>query len=134
MSSLTKYELQETAVLHFKDGAGNLLYADGADGKPDLTKPMRVHLYGSGSKQYAIALRKKLEGKAKESIDETIGTNAEFLADCTVSLDNVDSDHGNTGKALAIEIYRNQRLSFLREQIIVFLNETANFAKPSTSS
>ena len=35
MSSLKKYEMAETAVLHLRDAADELMYADGADGKPE---------------------------------------------------------------------------------------------------
>jgi len=143
MSSLTKYRMAETGVLHLKDAEDALMYADGADGKPDLTKPMRIRLYGPGSKQYARALNErqnhnvdllKRKGKTKESAEEAARTNAEFLAGCTQGFENIESDSGTTGEALWMETYTDQGLSFIRDQVAAFLNETSNFSTPSTKS
>jgi len=143
MSSLTKYRMAETGVLHLKDAEDALMYADGADGKPDLTKPMRIRLYGPGSKQYARALNErqnhnvdllKRKGKTKESAEEAARTNAEFLTGCTQAFENIESDSGTTGEALWMETYTDQGLSFVRDQVAAFLNETSNFSTPSTTS
>lgn len=142
MSSLKRYRMAETGVLHLKDATGQLMYAE-TDGKPDRSKPMRIHLYGPGSKQYARALNDRLNhgvdlqkqrGKTKESVDEAQLVNAEFLVGCTQSFENIESDSGATGEALWMETYTDQQLSFIRDQISVFVNETANFSKPSTTS
>ncbi len=128
MYSLSKYEMSETGVLHLRDAADNLMYADGADGKPDPTKPMRAHLYGPGSKQYAKAQNArqnhyvdllKNKGKTKESAEDAMRSQAEFLAACTQSLENIDE--------APIDVYTNVKLSFIPTQIGVWLNETANF-------
>jgi len=128
MSSLTKYRMVETGVLHLKDAAGEPMYADGADGKPDLSKPMRWHGYGPGSKQYAKALNAKQnhyvdlnnrKGKMKESVGEAALTNAEYLATCTERLENIDES--------PIEVFMDQQLSFIRDQIAEFQKETGNF-------
>lgn len=141
MASLKRYELEEAPrPLHLKDGNDELMYADGENGEPDLAKPMRVLLYGPGSKQYARAQNAKQnhhldlmksKGKTKESAAEAAQSNAEFLADCTHSWENVDSENGHDGRDLSMEIYLNQRLSFIRDQVAVFLNETANFTPGS---
>jgi len=135
--------MAETGVLHLKDAEDALMYADGADGKPDLAQPMRIHLYGPGSKQYARALNErqnhnvdllKRKGKTKESAEEAARTNAEFLAGCTQSFENIESDSGTSGEALWMETYTDQGLSFIRDQVAAFLNETSNFSRPSTKS
>lgn len=143
MSSLKKFEMVETSVLHLKDAGDALMYADGENGEPDESKPMRVHLFGPGSKQYARAVNAranrqvdllKSKGKTKESADEAIRSNAEFLTACTQSFENIDGDDGETGESLAMSIYTNQRLSFIRDQVATFLQETSNFATPSRKS
>lgn len=140
--SLKKYRMVETGVLHLKDAGDELMYADGEDGRPDLSKPMRIHLYGPGSKQYAKAMNAKQNahvdllkrrGKTKESADEAIRSNAEFLCGCTHSFENIDSDAGKDGEALYMEVYTDQGLSFIRDQVAAFLNETANFTPPSSN-
>ena len=132
MSSLLKYEMAETGVLHLKDAANKLMYADGENGKPDKSKPMRVHLYGPGSKQYARALNAKQNhhvdllksgGKTEESAEEAAQSNAEFLTACTHSFENIDD--------APMDVYLNQKLSFIRDQIAVFLKETGNFTTGS---
>lgn len=140
MSSIKRYEMQETGVLHLKDSGDELMYADGPDGEPDLTKPMRVRVYGPGTAQYAKALNKRQnrqvemlkQRKVKETADEAIQEQAEFNAACTASFENIDSDHGHSGYDLFMEIYCNQKLSFIRQQVGVYINETANFSPPST--
>jgi hypothetical protein len=132
MSSLTKYRMVETGVLHLRDAADEPMYADGADGKPDLTKPMRWHGYGPGSKQFADAMNAKQnhyvdllkrKGKTKESAADASRSNAEFLAACTERLENIDE--------VPIDVFMDQRLSFIRDQIAVFQNETSNFTNGS---
>ncbi len=128
MTSLTRFKMVETGVLHLRDAGDELMYAVDANGKPDLAKPMRWHGYGPGSKQYAKALNAKQnhnldllkrKGKTKETAEEAALSNAEFLAACTVKLENIDES--------PIEVYTDQQLAFIRDQIAVFLNETANF-------
>lgn len=140
MSSLKKYEMEETSVLHLRDAGDALMYADGENGEPDISKPMRAHLFGSGSKQYAKAINArqnhsvdllKRHGKTKESAEDAAHTQAIFLAACTQSFDNVESETGAIGDALSIEVYTNQKLSFIRDQIGVYIQDTANFTKGS---
>ena len=140
MSSLKKYELEEAAVLHLKDGGDDLMYADGADGQPDPAKPMRVHLYGPGTKQYAKAQNArqnhqvdliKRKGRTRETAEEAAMENAEFLAACTKSMENMETESGATGHDLFIEVYANRRLYFIAAQVGLFLNDTANFTQGS---
>ena len=140
MSSLKKYELEEAAVLHLKDGADELMYADGADGQPDTSKPMRVHLYGPGTQQYARAQNArqnhqvdllKRKGKTRETAEEAALEQAEFLAACTKSMENMETESGNAGRDLFVEVYANRRLYFIATQVGLFLNDTANFTQGS---
>lgn len=143
MSNLTKYEMQETGVLHLRDAGDELMYADAENGEPDPAKPMRIHLYGPGSKQYAKALaarenrwidKLKRKGKVAQSAEEKTREQAEFLAACTQSFENIESGSGATGEALFVEVYTNLKLSFIATQVGVWLNETANFTKGSTTT
>jgi hypothetical protein len=132
MSNLSKYRMAETGVLHLRDAGDEPMYAEGADGKPDLAKPMRWHGYGPGSKQYAKALNAKQnhnvdllkrKGKTRESAEEATRSNAEFLAACTEKLENIDE--------APVDVYMDQQLAFIRDQIAAFINETANFTPGS---
>ena len=142
--NLSKYEMAETSVLHLVDAGDEPMYADLPDGSgPDLTRPMRAHVFGPGSKQYARALNNrqnhnvdllKRKGKTKETAEEAQRETANFLAACTDHLENVESESGATGRALHLEIYTNLKLSFIPTQIGVFINETSNFTKGSATS
>ena len=140
MSSLTSRELNDIAILHLRDGDDELMYADGPDGEPDLTKPQRIHLYGPGTKQQARANadrnnrfvdRLQRKGKSKLTADEAIKERAEFVASITKAFENIDSDAGAIDNDLYMEVYLNPRLSYIPEQAELFARNTANFTKGS---
>lgn len=135
MSSLTKYEMAETSVLHLRDAGDALMYADGENGDPDLKRPMRVHLYGPGSKQYARAQaaqqnrwieRLKRKGKIDETAEEKMREEAAFLSQVTHSFENIED--------APEDVYTNQLLSFIPKQVRAFVDETSNFSKASTTN
>lgn len=143
MSSLTKRELIDVSVLHLRDAEDELMYAAGADGEPDLAKPQRIHVYGPGTKQFAQAQaernnrmveRLQRKGKMKMTANETIQDRADFVAKCTKSFENIDSDKGATGDDLFMEIYLNPKLGYIAEQVELHARNTANFKPPSTTS
>lgn len=134
MSILSKFEMAETSVLHLRDARDMPMYADGEDGKPDTSKPIRVHVYGPGSKQYAHAKGKQNNLLMQRSIrpdkykdptpEERLQEDIDLLVACTRSFENV-------GDETAESIYSNQLLSFIRDQVLAHVNETKNFSKPS---
>lgn len=137
---LKKFEMSEWEILHWRDAAGELMYADGADGKPDPAKPIRAHLYGPGSSQYAeaqlVQLGHALERMAKgeQAGSQTAQEKAEFLAKVTRELENVTSATGAVGQALYLEVYANPKLSFLVPQSTEFAGKHANFFRRSPTS
>ena len=125
---LRKIAVDETSTLHLTDASDNLLY-EGKD------KPVTVTVYGPGSKAYAKAqaarnnrmmdkLRKK--GKAEMTAEQTAIENADFLAACTVSMDNIDYDK-LTGEALFKAVYSDTSIGFIAEQVNKHLSEWSNF-------
>lgn len=140
--SLEKYALEQTSVLHLRDGNDELMYADGADGKPDQEKPMLVHLYGPGSKQHAKAKAKassvamarfQKSGKIEVSAEERTEETAKYLIACTKSMENVQYKD-LTGDDLYKAVYTDQTLCFIPQQIDKYLGDTANFTKPSAKN
>ena len=144
MSTLNKYQMQEVGILHLRDASDALMYADGPDGAPDLAKPIRVHVYGPGSKQYARAMsakaarwlkyRERKGAKVDQTAEEKALDQTEFLAACTMMIENAESETGATGHDFFVEVYSNDKLSFIRDQVNAFANDTANFTSGSTSS
>ncbi len=142
MNSLKKFALAETSVLHLRDGNEELMYADGADGKPDESKPMRVYLFGPGSKQFAKAKaaagnraidRLKKRGKSDQTAEDNAKETADFLTSCTQSMENIDYEE-LTGAEMFKAIYLELDLCFIPMQIDKYLSDTANFTKGSTQS
>lgn len=140
MSSLSKYELQDVAVLHLKDGGDRPMYADGADGRPDLSKPVRVWVYGPGSKQFEQAQAERsnrlteMLQKPGDKTAEAARIGAEYLASLTKEWENAADDPAKSGRELSLEIYGNRRLPHVRDQVAGFAVQTANFTTPSTAS
>lgn len=133
--NLSDFEIETTGRLHLRDAKDELMYA--ADGSA-----VAVVVHSSGSMNHLRATTKlnnrmidkmKRKGKADATAEQNIGDTAEFLADCTVSFENVEYK-GLAGRELAVAVYSEPRLCFIAEQVNVYLRETANFTKPSTQS
>jgi hypothetical protein len=141
-NNLKKFALVPTIIHHLLDGDDSPMYADGADGQPDLSRPMRAHMYGPGTKQYAKAQaaqsnrsvdRFKAKGKSKQTAEEQATERAMFLAACTVKLENVEVDQLE-GEALAMAVYTDLELCFIPAQLDKLIGDTANFTKASQTS
>lgn len=124
-----------TGRLHLRDAAEELMYT--ADGKE-----VAVNVYGPGSKQYAKAQAAqqnravdmlKRKGKTDQTAEQRRQENAEFLADCTESFENVEYD-GLTGRALAIAVYSDTTIGFIADQVAKHIGDWANFSKPSATN
>lgn len=124
-----------TGRLHLRDAAEELMYT--ADGKE-----VAVNVYGPGSKQYAKAQAAqqnravdmlKRKGKTDQTAEQRRQENAEFLADCTESFENVEYD-GLTGRALAIAVYSDTSIGFIADQVAKHIGDWANFSKPSATN
>jgi len=136
---IRKFAVTPTSTLHLRDASDELMYADGADGQPDKTRPMQAILYGPGSKQFKAAQaassnrmveRMKKKGKADQSPAEQAQQTADFLTACTKSLDNVEFDK-LTDDALFNAVYMAPEIGFVAEQINKHISDWANFTTPS---
>lgn len=130
---ISKYELEETAVLTVQNAKGDddLI---GADGK----NPVTITLYGGGSRQMVKAqhkagqaaqlrlqqlVRGKVDKKASETAEQEM---VDKLVICTKEIDNFP--------VAAADLYANQKLGYITRQVIKFLDDDANFAKPSATT
>lgn len=141
-TNLKKFALVATAAHHLRDGNEELMYADGADGKPDQSKPMIAHMFGPGTKKFANAKaaqsnrnvdRFKKKGKSDLSAEDQVKDTAEFLAACTDRLENIEVDQ-LTDKALFMAVYSDLELCFIPAQLDKLLSDTANFTKASLTA
>lgn len=137
MSDIRKHAVAATSVLHLRDAADELMYAD-----EKKEKPQTVTLYGPGSKEFAQAqarnqnrliekLRKK--GKPSQTAEDKTAESADFLADCTVSMSNIEYDK-LTGAELHKAVYSDVSIGFIAEQVGKYLGEWSNFTKGVATS
>jgi hypothetical protein len=123
-----------TGVLHLRDASDELLYSDG--------QPVIVNVYSPGSAQHAKATARqqnrmldmmKRKGKADVTAEQKAVENAEFLADCTVSFENLDYDD-LIGRELAIAVYSDKTIGFIADQVATYIGDWSNFTQPSAKS
>ncbi|OFJ47845.1 hypothetical protein BA896_001335 [Janthinobacterium lividum] len=139
---IRKFAVEETAVLHLKDANDELMYADGTDGNPDKNKPMRIKLYGPGSKKFAkvqaannnkLFTRLKKKGKEDQSADDKAQESADTLTQLTHSFENISYDELG-GEALYKAVYLDTSIGFIATQVNAHLNDWANFTKASATN
>ena len=136
---IKKFAVSPTSRLHFQDSKDELMYADG-----DTSKPMAANVYGPGSKQYARAQaaqqnriidKLKKKGKTDETEAEKREQQAEFLAACTESFENVGyGEPSLEGAALFRAVYADVEIGFIAEQVGKYLGDWGNFTKVSTKT
>jgi hypothetical protein len=133
--SIKKHAVHKTGRLHLKDANDRPLYAEGADGKPDLERPMTAVLYSPGTPQYVQAqqarsnanvARLKKKGSSDQTPEEARASNVRFLVACTHSLENVDYD-GLAGDELHEAVYGDVEIGFIADQVGEYLGDWANF-------
>lgn len=130
--NLAQFELNDTAILTVQD----------AKGEDDLLvngQPVRITLYGTGSAEFAKAehravnaatarMQAAFRGKAVKNASEISAAElAEKLAACTAHIENFPIEGG------ALALYSNNRLAYIRKQVIKVLDDDANFAKGSAT-
>jgi hypothetical protein len=115
------------------------MYADSAQ-----SKPIAANLYGPASKEYAKAQalqsnrlmnRLKSKGKVEQSAEQKTQEDAEFLADITISFENLEPEKDvTTDRATILAQYLDAEIGFVRDQIAKHVNDWSNFAKPSAAN
>lgn len=137
---ITTQRAAPTGALHLRGIDGQLLYDTGADGKPDMEKPVRIHFYSPGSKQQAAAEARATERALQRARDNdgqpTPATpevrrleNAEDLAAATSHFENLSYPPAGDvqGPALFKALYLDPDLGFIIPQAAKFLATWGNF-------
>lgn len=141
-NNLKKFALVPSIIHHLLDGDDKPMYADGPDGQPDVNRPMRAHMFGPSTKQYAKARaaqanrsmdRFKKKGKSDQSPEDQLTEQATFLAACTSQLENVEIDQ-LTGEALFMAVFSDPDVCFIPAQLDKLIGDTANFTKASQTT
>lgn len=133
---IRNFAVEETGVCELRDAGDELMLGED-------NQPMRITLYGPGSKQYAKAQaaqqnrlidKLKRKGKTEETAEEKAREQAQFLAGCTKSFsDNIKLDELKD-EALHLAVYSERTVGFIPEQVGRFLQDWSSFKKPSTKT
>lgn len=140
MFDITTQAVALSAPLHLKDASGNLMFA--ADGKP-----IRIHLYGPASPEYARieerqtqrALKRAQENEGKPTAPSPENRRAQIAEDyaaVTIAFENFH--YPPAGDVMGAEAFRatyaDPTLGFIVNQITKFLGDWGNFkpASPTT--
>lgn len=140
--SIKKHAVHQTGRLHLKDANDMPLYAEGADGKPDLKRPMVAVIYSPATPQYLLAKQMqandnlellKSKGKVNRTPDEARKASAAYLTAITHSLENVEYD-GLAGEDLHLAVYQDASIGFIADQVAAYQGHWENFTKDSATS
>lgn len=139
---ITTESVEETTILHLKNAAGELMYADAA-----RTKPRQIELYGPGSapfgvnesRQSARALKRLNENEGKftaPAFEERIRETAEDLASVTKRFINFSYPPAGDaqGPALYAAVYADPKLGFIVKQVQKTLADWSAFKGGSGTS
>jgi hypothetical protein len=142
MFDITTQAVADTAPIHLKDAAGDHLYADA-----EKTKPVRIVVYGPGSKQFAAieakqtnrAVKRMQDNDGKVTVaspEERAKEQAEDLAAVTMRFENFDYPpaKGKEGADLFEAFYSDQKLGFLHQQVLKALRDWGNFKVASATN
>jgi hypothetical protein len=135
MLDITTQAVDDTATIHVKNAAGELLYAD-----VERTKPVNIIIYGPGSKAYGLvearqssrAVKRMQDNDGKITVapfEDRLRETAEDLAAITVRFENFN--YPPAGKAegaeLFVAVYADPKIGFIAKQVTKFLGDWGNF-------
>jgi hypothetical protein len=142
MFDITTQAVNDTAVIHLKNAAGELLFADA-----ERTKPVQIVIYGPGSKPFGVvearqsgrAVKRMQDNDGKITVapfEDRVRETAEDLAAITVRIENFS--YPPAGKAEGAElftaIYADPKLGFIARQVTKFVGDWGNFTSALPAS
>lgn len=133
MSDIRRFALEQSAAIHLRDGADNLMYADDKD-----AKPMVINVYGPGTKAYAAAEKRNADRmmenlRRKGKTADAAEMRVDFLVAITKSFENIEYDKLE-GDALYRAVYSDTSIRFIADQVNAYVGDTVNFTKNSQKS
>lgn len=140
MYDITQQAAADTTAIHVKGRDGEHLYDDA-----EKTLPVRIVIYGPGSKPYATvearqtnrSLKRMQDNDGKPTVaspEQRLIEQAEDLADITVAFENLGYPPAGAlqGKELFQALYADPKLGFIPQQILKAVRDWGNF-KPAPS-
>lgn len=140
MYDITKQAAVDTTAIHIKGLDGEHLYADA-----NREQPVRIVIYGPGSKAYAAvearqtnrSLKRMQDNDGKPTVaspEQRLAEQAEDLADITVAFENLAYRPAGDkqGKELFQALYADPTLGNIAQQVLKGVRDWGNF-KPAPS-
>lgn len=137
---ITKIAVADTAAIHLKDAKGEFMF----DAE---SNPVRIHVFGPGSKQFAAvearqsarALKRMQANDGKATVappEQRAQEAAEDLAAVTSSFENFTYPPAGekTGAALFEAFYLDRSLGFITRQVTRFVDDWGNFSAVSPTA
>ena len=130
---IKKFAVEKVGRIHLRDASEELMFNEAGEA-------IAINVYSPGSKQFAKAKaaqsnrlmdRLKKKGKSDLTAEAQAEEQANFLADCTESFENIEYDK-LTGKDMYLAVYSDQEIGFIADQVAKHLSDWANFTKNST--
>ncbi len=127
-ANLTIEETAEMVLVHPVTGLE--MYADN-----DETKPIKFTLIGTSNPKHrkaveALMRAKNKRGKREPTVEESREDSINFLVALSVKVDNMDyGGRPITSPEVFKELYSNEKLSWVRDQVSNFLAVSDNFIK-----
>ena len=125
------------------EGVVELLDVDNNPLLDDSGEPLKVTVFGPGSREYMKAQaelnnrlldRLKRKGKSEQSAEEKAREQIDFLVSCTKEF-SPNLQYGDLqGEALFKAVYSDRSVGFIAQQVGEFIGEWSNFKKPSTKT
>lgn len=137
---ITTQAVDDTAVIHVKNAAGEPLYADA-----ERQLPVQIIIHGPGSDAYGVvearqsarAVKRMQDNDGKITMppfEDRLRETAEDLAAITVAFNNFSYPPAGDaqGAKLFEAVYRDQKLGFIAKQVTKFVADWGNF-KPGSA-
>jgi hypothetical protein len=137
---ITTIAVADTAAIHLKDAKGEPLFDANSN-------PVRIHVYGPGSKQFAAvearqsarALKRMQDNDGKATVappEQRAKEHAEDLAAITARFENLTYPPAGDkqGAELFEALYLDRSLGFVGRQVTKFVDDWGNFSGGSANS
>jgi len=137
MFDITSQAVADTAPIHLKGADGEYLYSDG--------KPVRIVIYGPGSKQFSAvearqtnrAVKRMQDNDGKMAVappEQRAAEQAEDLAAITVAFENFTYPPAadKQGAELFAAFYADPKLGYMAQQVLKAVRDWGNF-KPGSA-
>lgn len=137
--NIASIAIAATGVLHLKNAAGELLYADA-----EKKMPIRIHLHSPGSEAFAAvenrqsarAVKRIQDNDGKVTVaphEQRLADTAEDLAALTIKFENFRYEPAGDsfGPDLFRAVYGDPKLGFITKQVTKHLGDWSHFTGSS---